>query len=104
MGKRRLDKCKSGKDFVKYAECHENYRGGRQKGSHRIVKGIKPGIAVIPVHSNKDLPTGTRKSVVKMLISIGITLIILACIGIFFLRLAMPNEVVDAMRMLTPTP
>lgn len=103
MSKKRLDKCKSGKDFVKYAERHQNYRGGRQKGSHRIIKGTKPGIAVIPVHGSKDLPTGTRHSVIKMLTGIGITLLILACLTAFLILALVPPETVDAM-MATPLP
>lgn len=77
MPKRKsIDKCKSGDDFRKYVENHPNCKETRQNGSHFIAKGKAPGIVVIPVHS-QDLPTGTRRSIIKMLKGIGLA-------GLFF--------------------
>jgi predicted RNA binding protein YcfA (HicA-like mRNA interferase family) len=80
MGKiRTLDDCKSGKDFARYVEHNPLAHDIRQSGSHMCVKGPKPGTAVIPVH-DCDLPPGTRKSVIKMLILIGLGVLLVVLI------------------------
>jgi hypothetical protein len=76
--------CKSGKDFAQYVNHHPQAREIRQNGSHLCVKGPNPGTAVIPVH-NGDMPGGTRRSVVKMLILIGLGLIPLTCLVIAYM-------------------
>lgn len=75
MAKNTLDKCRSGKDFRHYAEHHENCRETRQSGSHFIVKGTKPGSAIIPVH-NGDLGTGIRQKIIKSLLAIGLGILV----------------------------
>jgi len=73
-----LEECKKGTDFKHYVEHNPHTREMRQTGSsHLCVKGDKPGTAVIPVH-NKELPTGTRKSVIRMLIAIGLGVLIIS--------------------------
>lgn len=77
MGKAKLEdisKCKSGPDCLSYA-THNGGELVRQTGSHAIVKGGNGGIAVIPMH-NGDLPLGTKKSIVKQLMSIGVMIAI----------------------------
>jgi predicted RNA binding protein YcfA (HicA-like mRNA interferase family) len=77
MGKGKLtdiDKCKSGPDCLSYA-THNGGEVVRQAGSHAIVKGSTGGICVIPIH-NGDLPLGTKRSIMKQLVSIGIMIAI----------------------------
>ena len=79
MSKRMtLDECKSGRDFRQYVEHHPNLTSERQSGSHLCVKGTQPGTAVIPVHDG-DMPNGTRRSVIKMLLLIGLGIFIMVC-------------------------
>lgn len=75
--KHSLDDCHSGHDFVKYATQHPECRSVRQSGSHVIVEGPLPGRAVLPDHRG-DAPTGTRHSMIKMLIAIGLGMV--ACV------------------------
>jgi len=77
--KQTLDDCRSGKDFARYVEHHPAAHDIRQSGSHECVKGPKPGTAVFPVHDG-DMPNGTRKSVIKMLILIGLGILIFVLI------------------------
>jgi predicted RNA binding protein YcfA (HicA-like mRNA interferase family) len=65
-----IDKCKNGPECKSFA-LHNGGREVRQTGSHCIVEGPNGGIAVLPMHKN-DLPVGTKKSIVKQFISIGI--------------------------------
>ena len=58
-----------GRDFVQFAE-----RGGcklRQNGSHVIATAGNGQICVIPVH-NGTLPTGTRRSILRMFARMGL--------------------------------
>jgi len=66
-----IDDCKSGRDFAQYVGKHPAAHDIRQSGSHMCVKGSRPGTAVFPVHDG-DMPGGTRKSVIKMLLLIGL--------------------------------
>lgn len=65
-----LDHCKTGRDFVSYAEHHD---GGvdHQCGSHAIVKGPTGGTCPVPMHPG-DIPTGTRHSIMKRFVLIGL--------------------------------
>lgn len=63
----KINKCRSGKDFLALAEKAE--REGRCKvrkckSSHVIVKNEK-GATTIPVHGNKQLGTGIRLNIAK---------------------------------------
>lgn len=77
-----LDDCRSGRDFMAYCARHPETREMRQNGSsHVVVKGPKPGSAVFPHPERSDpLPTGTRRSVIKMLMLIGLGVFILIAI------------------------
>ena len=75
MGKKSLSDCKSGKDFIGYAEGHGGYVD-RQVGSHAVVKSPSGGICPVPVH-NGDLPTGTRRSIIKLFTAIGLAGLVL---------------------------
>ena len=79
MGKRRLDQCRSGKDFLKYAE-----RGGAEirtgKGSHHIVKTDR-GMCVVPVHAS-DLGKGILSKIVKTFCAIGLGIVVLMWFGV----------------------
>ena len=58
-----------GRDFVQFAE-----RAGcktRQNGSHVIATARNGQICVIPCH-NGDLPTGTRRSILRMFARMGL--------------------------------
>lgn len=72
MKKRRLDKYKSGKQFLAHARRSENYAGEKVEGSHDTVFSKRGGFVVIPVHGNKDLAPGTKRSIVKRMIAIGL--------------------------------
>lgn len=69
-----LEQCKSGKDLIHYAEHHGGYVD-RQSGSHVIVKGPTGATCPVPNHPG-DMPTGTRHSIVKRFLLIGITVFI----------------------------
>ena len=69
-----IEKCQTGCDFVQYVKHNPATKEVRQTGSHVIAKGPRPGIAVIPNHK-QDLPVGTRRSIIKMLIAIGLGLL-----------------------------
>ncbi|MBI4675672.1 MAG: type II toxin-antitoxin system HicA family toxin [Chloroflexi bacterium] len=77
MKKRRLDKYKSDKQFLAHARRSENYAGEQVEGSHHTVFSKRGGFVVIPVHGNKDLPTGTKRSIVKRMIAIGLSVLIM---------------------------
>ncbi len=72
MGKKRLDQCKSGKDFVNYASKKDDVILTNGKGSHMKVYRPKRGGTIVPRH-NKDLPTGTRRAIMKAFVAMGIT-------------------------------
>ena len=79
--KKTLEQCKTPQDFISYGE----HRGGhidRQCGSHAIMKAPSGGTCPVPIH-NGDIPTGTRHSIIKRFILIGLgILIILLLAGI----------------------
>lgn len=63
------DHCKSSRDFIRLATS----RGAeiREGGSHTKIIGPGGGIVPIPRHTG-DLPTGTRRSIARMLKLIGV--------------------------------
>ena len=76
MAKKKLKDCRSGKDFVKFAEKKgAEIRNG--KGSHAKVVNEK-GMVIIPRHKN-DLATGTRRAVINALIAMGIMIFLGFC-------------------------
>jgi len=71
MGKKRLEKCRRGTDFVNYAARKgAEIRNG--KGSHHIIK-TELGMCVVPVH-NKDLGKGLRTKIFKTFVAIGLSI------------------------------
>jgi hypothetical protein len=85
MGKKSLDQLRTGSDFVSYVEHHPATREIRQSGSHVCVKGPNPGTAVFPNHGGKELAPGTRRSVVKMLVAIGLAGVTFLCMIAYIL-------------------
>lgn len=75
MKKKRLDRYKSGKQFLTHARRSENYQGEKVEGSHHTVFSKRGGFVVIPVHANRDLATGTRRAIIKRMIAIGLSLL-----------------------------
>jgi len=75
-----LRDCKTRNDFLSYAQSNPNTKDIRTTGSHIVVKGPLPGSAVLCGHGNEQLPTGTRHSILKMLIAIGLGIVIIACV------------------------
>jgi predicted RNA binding protein YcfA (HicA-like mRNA interferase family) len=78
MGKPALEQCRKGKEFIGYAERHGGYVD-RQSGSHAIVKGPTGGTCPVPVHPG-EIPTGTRRSIMKRFQMIGILILMGICL------------------------
>jgi len=75
MGKKSLHKCKSGKDFLAYAQQqHADVYPG--KGSHFHVETPK-GKVTVPVHTNKDLGKGLATKIRKAFIALGLGALLL---------------------------
>ena len=78
MAKKQLQQCKDAKDFAKYAQ--KQGANVCEGGSHTLVKTEK-GTCAIPRHKG-DLKTGTRFSIIKTFITIGLAIVIISVIGI----------------------
>ena len=76
MAKKTLDKCRKGKDFIGYA-ARQGAEIKNGKGSHAKVYTDK-GMCPVPRHC-KDLPTGTRRAIMRQFMAIGIMLLLLGC-------------------------
>ena len=74
---KRVEDCRTHKEFVRWATQH----GGivEPGGRHTKVRGPKGGMAPIPNHRG-DLATGTRYSIIKMFVAIGLACILLLAI------------------------
>jgi len=73
MGKNKLLKdCHTSSDFFSYAEKH----GGKIEngGRHIKIRGPNGGIVPVPCHPG-DIAPGTRRSIIRMLIEIGLGLL-----------------------------
>jgi len=69
-----LNACKSGKDFIRYAEQRgADIRPG--KGSHYVVSTSR-GQCVVPVHGGDDLGKGLACKIRKTFIAIGLLLLL----------------------------
>ena len=77
MAKKSLQQCRSGKDFVRYAE-KAGARIENGKGSHAKVYNDK-GIAIVPRHNN-DLGKGLRFTLIKTFVKMGIVLLFFNCV------------------------
>jgi predicted RNA binding protein YcfA (HicA-like mRNA interferase family) len=74
---RTIEQCRSGKEFVGYAETHgAEVRNGH--GSHFVVSTEK-GQCVVPVHPG-ELGKGLRCKIVKLFLLIGLALLLAACV------------------------
>jgi predicted RNA binding protein YcfA (HicA-like mRNA interferase family) len=69
MRRRKIDRYKSGKEFLAHVRRSENYAGEHVEGSHHKVFSKRGGFVVIPVHGNRDLPAGTRAAIIKRMIA-----------------------------------
>lgn len=63
--------------------------------SHTIVRNGR-GMCVIPRHGNHEMPKGTRRSVIKMFIAMGLTLLALFILT----QIVAPDVIKDALDML----
>ena len=72
---RKLGKCKSGKDFLNFAE-KKGAIVKPGKGSHHKVITPK-GTCIVPVHGNKQLPKGTHRSIFNTFVKIGLFCLLL---------------------------
>lgn len=75
MAKSRLEQCRSGEDFLKFA----SKRGAAivQGGRHaKVVTGR--GVVAVPRHRG-DMPTGTRHAILKAFARLGLLAIFLTC-------------------------
>ena len=79
-----LKNCRTRNDFYGYVQNNPKTKEIRMTGSHIMVKGPKPGTAVMCGHGNETLPTGTRRSIIRMLIAIGlgILIVMIACVNL----------------------
>jgi len=79
MCKKTLNECRTHEDFVSYGK----HRGGRvvNGGRHTLVYGPTGGMAPIPNHKG-DLAKGTRYSIVKMFIAIGLACMVIVAIAV----------------------
>jgi len=77
MCKKSLQACRTDKDFIGYAQ----YMGGEIIHCTHGVKIFGPkktGYAVIHSNHCKELATGTRATLIKTFIAIGLALVVLA--------------------------
>lgn len=77
MAKKRIEQCRSGKEFIDYAaHAGAQVYGG---GCHMQVEVPGKGKCAVPNHPG-DLATGTRFSIIKMFRKLGLAII---PVGIF---------------------
>jgi hypothetical protein len=76
MCKKSLQACRTKTDFIGYAK----YKKARiVQGTHGVkIYGTKPGYAELHSNHCKELATGTRATLIKTFIAIGLALIGLA--------------------------
>lgn len=83
MAKKRLEQCKSGKDFIKYAsKAGADISNG---GRHIKIK-TSHGTTFVPVHGNQDLGKGLNRAIKKQFALIGILLLLVLCSGLYFVE------------------
>lgn len=71
--KRSLDGCRTSRDFDRLINSSGVHFTERQNGtSHKVYKFVDQGVSVpVPQHRG-EIPTGTRRSIAKMLALVGI--------------------------------
>lgn len=72
-----LKQCKDAQDFLKYAK--KQGAGVQEGGNHTLIVTQK-GKCAIPRHKG-DLATGTRFSIIKTFIAIGLVVILLTVVA-----------------------
>jgi len=77
---KKLHKCKSGKDFVKYAK-RQGCEVRTCKSSHVMVKVEGHGAMTVPTHGNKQLGTGLRRVIIKFFLAAGLGLLVVGMLG-----------------------
>jgi predicted RNA binding protein YcfA (HicA-like mRNA interferase family) len=77
MCEKKLETCRTGKEFISYAE-HRGAEIRNGKGSHFIIS-TERGQAVVPVHPG-DLGKGLRCKILKMFTLIGLAMLPMACL------------------------
>jgi hypothetical protein len=77
MAKKTLDSCRTGDDFLAYAQ-KRNAAIRNGKGSHFVVS-TDTGSVVVPVH-NGDLGKGLACKIRKAFVLIGLVVIPIACL------------------------
>ena len=88
MSKKRLDQCKSGEDFLSFA----SKRGAEVVQGGRHAKVVTPrGAVAVPRHKG-DLPTGTRHSILKAFLQLGLTLLLMACVLSLYAQVALAAQ------------
>ena len=55
----------SGKKILQYLMSHKWWIIVRKKWSHHFVKTTDQWMTTVPVHGNKDLPTGTVRKIMR---------------------------------------
>lgn len=76
MCKNQINQCRSGKDFIRYAEKHGAIVQPAA-GSHFKIK-TDNGMCIVPCH-NEDLGIGLRSKIIKLFLAIGLTIFIGWC-------------------------
>jgi predicted RNA binding protein YcfA (HicA-like mRNA interferase family) len=74
MSRKQLEDCRTAREIVSYSECHGGYI--KEGGSHTKIVGPTGGICPVPRH-NGDLPSGTLRSIIRMLKLIGIIALVI---------------------------
>jgi len=75
---KKVEDIRNARDLEKWARYHgADIENG--KGSHAKVRGPDGGICVYPRHGNEDFAPGTRGSIIKTLIAIGLGVFIVLC-------------------------
>ncbi len=75
-----VKQCKSSNDFKGYAEKHPNCESV-EEGKEHIKVITKKGHCALPRSGGKDLKTGTRFSIIKAFIVLGLGVFIFWIIG-----------------------
>jgi len=76
---KRVEDIRNARDVERWARDHgAEIRNGR--GSHAKIYGPDGGMCVYPRHGNDDFAPGTRGSIIKTLIAIGLGVFIVLCI------------------------
>lgn len=74
---KKVDDIRKPRDVERWAR-HKGASLENGRGSHGKVRGPDGGICVYPRHGNKDFAPGTRVSIIRTLIAIGLGLVVIA--------------------------